>query len=171
MLCVQDDYNLKSLPGASLSKQAGTWHIEWYNHPNSDPHAPGSKCLECSLHRISMNNWCKTCPILIATNEFFSHTTGHNYKLKKFSASWRSSNVVYIITCRRCCLQCVGETSQPLHARVNGHQFIITQQRTDVSPVAEHFNSGVHSELDMTVMVIELSSNRVPCLQKIKKGG
>ena len=29
-------------------------------------------------------------------------------------------------------------------------------RRTDVSPVAEHFNGRVHLELDMTVMVIEL---------------
>ena len=58
--------------------------------------------------------------------------------------------------CRRCGLQYVGETSQPLHMRVNGHRYDITHQRTEESPVAEHFNSGAHEESDMTVMVIEL---------------
>ena len=44
--------------------------------------------------------------------------------------------------------------SQPLHARINGHRSDITHQRTDVSPVAEHFNSGAHAVTYMTVMVI-----------------
>ena len=63
---------------------------------------------------------CKTCQILRATDEFFSHTTGQVFKLK-FRASCKSSNVIYLITCRRCSLQYVGETGQALHMRVNGH--------------------------------------------------
>ena len=58
---------------------------------------------------------------------------------------------------RRCVLQYVGETSQPFCARVNGHRFDIAHRRTDMFPVAEHFDSGAHSELDMIVMVTELS--------------
>ena len=112
---------------------------------------------------------CKTCPILRVTDEFSSHTTGQFFKVK-FRTSCKSSNIVYLITCRRCGLQYVGETSQPLHARINGHRFDITHRRTDVSPVADHFNSGAHSESDMTVMVIELSSSRDPCLRKVKEG-
>ena len=64
----------------------------------------------------------------------------------------------------------MGETSQPLHARINGHWLDIMHRRTDVSPVAEHFNSGAHSVVDMTVMVIELSPSHDPCLRKVKEG-
>ena len=60
---------------------------------------------------------CKTCPILRVTDEFSSHTTGQSFKVK-FHASCKSSNVVYLITCRRCGLQYVGETSQLLHTRI-----------------------------------------------------
>ena len=112
---------------------------------------------------------CKTCPILKVTDEFSSHTTGQLFKVK-FRASCKSSNIVYLITCRRCGLQYVGETSQPLHARIRGHRSDIMHRRTDVSPVAEHFNSGAHSVADMTVMVIELSPSRDPCLRKVKEG-
>ena len=63
---------------------------------------------------------CKTCPVLMATDEFSSYTTGKVFKVK-FSASCKSSNVIYLITCRRCGLQYVGEMGQPLHMRVNGH--------------------------------------------------
>ena len=112
---------------------------------------------------------CKNCPILKVTDEFSNHTTAQVYKVK-FRASSKSSNIVYLITCSRCDLQYVGETGQPFHARVNGHRSDILQRRTDVSPVAEHYNSEAHSTLDMTVMGIELSTSRDSCLQKEKEG-
>ena len=37
---------------------------------------------------------CKTCPILMVTYEFFSHTTGKVFKVK-FRASCKSSNIIY----------------------------------------------------------------------------
>ena len=78
--------------------------------------------------------------------------------------------MVYLITCRRCGLQYVGETSQPLYARINGHQSDIMHQRTELSPVVEHFNSGVHSVSYLTVMVIEVSASRDTGLRKVKEG-
>ena len=106
---------------------------------------------------------CKTCPVLRVTDEFSSQKTGQSYKVK-FCASCKFFNIVYLSTCRRCGLQYMGETSQPPHARINGHWSDIAHRRTDVSPVAEHFNSSGHSVSNMTVMVIELSSSRDPCL-------
>ena len=69
-----------------------------------------------------------------------------------------------------CGLQYVGEMTQLLPARVNGHQFNIAHQSTDLSPVAEHVNSGAHLELDMIFMVIELSFTSDPRLQSIREG-
>ena len=97
---------------------------------------------------------CKTCPILMATDEFTSHKTGQVFKMK-FAASCKSSNVVYLITCRRCGQQYVGETGQPLHRRINGHRSCITQRKTEESPVAEHFNGVGHTLADMTAVAID----------------
>ena len=54
--------------------------------------------------------------------------------------------------------------------KINGYRSDIPHRRTDVSPVAKYFNSGAHSELNMMVMVIELSLSCDPCLQKVKEG-
>ena len=62
----------------------------------------------------------------------------------------KSSNVVNVMMGRRCVLQYVGET--------------------DVFPVAEHFGSGAHLELDVMVMVIELAFVCDPHLQRIREG-
>ena len=99
-------------------------------------------------------------------DEFSSHITEKFYKMK-CPASFKSSNIVYLITCRRCGLQYTGK---PLHARTNDHLSDIMHQRTDVSPVVEHFNSGAHSVSDMTVMAIKLSTNLDPYPRKVKEG-
>ena len=129
--------------------------------------------LTPTVHQLSGNRpcgaaRCKTCPILLTTDEFSSHTTGENFKVK-IRASCKSSNVIYLIMCRRCGQQYVGETGQPLHRRINSHRFDITHKRTDESPVAGHFNSNAHSPADMAVMVIDQIRNRDPCLRKIRE--
>ena len=53
--------------------------------------------------------------------------SGKLFKVKT-QTSYKSSNVIYLITCRRCGQQYVGETGQPFHLsmlRVNGHRFDI----------------------------------------------
>ena len=112
---------------------------------------------------------CKTCPILLATDVFSSHSTGEQFQVK-VTASCKSSSVIYLITCKRCGQQYVGETGQPLHCRINiNHRFDIAHRRTDESPVAEHFNNGAHSLADMTVMVIDAVYSHDSCLRKIRE--
>ena len=110
----------------------------------------------------------KTCPILVASDEFSSHATGKSYKVKT-RASCKSSNVIYLITCRRCGQQYAGETSQPFHLRVNGHKYDIAHRRTDKSPVSKYFNSGTHTLVDMSVMVIKCACSQDPCLRRIRE--
>ena len=104
----------------------------------------------------------------MTSDEFSSHTTGKSFKVK-IRASCKSSNVIYLITCRRCGQQYVGETGQPFHLRVNGHQYDITHKRTDKSPVSSHFNRGQHTLADMLVMVIERARSQDPCLRCIRE--
>ena len=89
--------------------------------------------------------------------------------MHKVSLSLVSTNIIYFIMCRKCGLQYVGETCQPLHLRVNGHRYDITHRRTDESPVAEHFRTGTHTESDMAVMAIDLVLSCDACLRKIRE--
>ena len=91
---------------------------------------------------------CKTCSILATTDTFSSSVTGEHFKLK-LCTSCKTSNVIYLIHCRRFGLQYVGETRQALHYRTNSHRFNITHSRIDESPMAAHFNSEGHTMADL----------------------
>ena len=54
---------------------------------------PGNFC--CGWAR------CKTCPILLTTDVFTSHTTGEQFNVEG-RASCKSYNIIYLIQCRRC---------------------------------------------------------------------
>ena len=84
-------------------------------------------------------------------------------------ASCKCSNIIYLMTCRRCGQQYVGKTGQLLHYRVNGNHFNIVHRRTGESPVAEHFTSDGHSQANMVVAVIDQLYSHDPCLHKIRE--
>ena len=111
---------------------------------------------------------CKTCPILLATDKFSSHATGQHFKIK-VNASYKSSNLIYLIMCWRCGQQYVGETEPELHSRINSHWYDIVHKRTKESPVTEPFNGIAHSQGDVRVMVIDQLWNHEPCLRKIRE--
>ena len=85
---------------------------------------------------------------------FANKTTGEQFTIR-IHASCKTMNFIYLIECRRCGLQYVGESGQPLHRRMNGHRFDITHGRIEESPVAAHFRSADHSEADLSVRVID----------------
>ena len=90
------------------------------------------------MGRLCPASRCKTCPILMVTDEFSSHMSGKVFKVKG-RASRKSSNVICLIMFRRCGLQYLGETGQPLRMRVNGHRYDSTHSRTEEYPMMEHY--------------------------------
>ena len=102
---------------------------------------------------------------MLSTSKFSSQMTGKKFEMR-LKASWKSPEVVYLIICRRCGQQYVGETGQPLHRRISSHRYNIAHQRTDESPVAKHFNHDAHSQADMVMMVIDQVWSSDPFLLK-----
>ena len=110
---------------------------------------------------------CNTCPILVTTDQISSKTTGKQYQIR-CKATCKSSNLIYLISCKRCGLQYVGETEQTLNERMNGHRFDIVNKKIHEKPVAAHFNSLQHTLEDLQVMVIEQLWKRDTPLRKIR---
>ena len=72
----------------------------------------------------------------------------------RVDATYKTSNMVYLIECTKCSKQYVGKTENPLHLRTNGHQSDYYRKLPD-KPVAVHFNTMGHTFENLTVIVIK----------------
>lgn len=96
---------------------------------------------------------CKTCPILFSSEIITSHSNGSSHQIRTPSTC-KSSNVIYVIQCRKCGLQYVGETGQSLNQRMNSHRSDIKKVAED-KPISQHYNLPNHSANDLSVTVVE----------------
>ena len=62
---------------------------------------------------------CKSCPIRQITDTFTSSTTDERFTIKRHMyKSLIKHQVIYFLECRKCSLQYVGKTGQPLHLQM-----------------------------------------------------
>ena len=68
---------------------------------------------------------CKTCDILVTHKTYTSNVTNKIFAVKNHSGenlSCKSQNLIYLLSCKNCNLQYVGETILPLNKRMNIHR-------------------------------------------------
>ena len=73
--------------------------------------------------------------------------------IAEFPMDCTSKNVVYLITCKKCGIQYVGETSQKLRSRLNNHRNSL--KKLNNLYLYHHFSSDGHSVDDISFMPIE----------------
>ena len=111
--------------------------------------APQSGVTKCGGIR------CKTCDFINVGSSFKSNVTGRDYNVASPCAclDCGTSNVIYLITCKKCGVQYVGKTSQTLRSRFNNHRTRL-KQMCDLF-LYNHFNSDGHCHTDILLMPIE----------------
>ena len=105
------------------------------NKPNES-----SQSTKCNRRR------CKHCSSIIKSTQFTSKNTDQTFDLH-FSGNCTSKDVIFMITCKRCKMQYIGQTHQLVSNRMKSHKFDI-RNMSDPSfstNVAIHFNSDEHS--------------------------
>ena len=68
---------------------------------------------------------CLTCPKLVQSKSFQSNITHQTFEIINHpleNLDCHSQNLIYLLTCRNCSIQYVGETTIPLHKRINIHR-------------------------------------------------
>lgn len=95
---------------------------------------------------------CTTCQHSNEAEQFTSNKTGREFRLKQ-CINCHSSNIIYLLTCRKCGMQYVGETGRKLKERVGDHLRDIRNRAK--TPVAIHFNSPGHDIADFNVVGVE----------------
>ena len=97
---------------------------------------------------------CKTCPDLVVSNTFQSSVTGRAHSVINHSGeriTCKSQNLVYLLTCKNCLYQYVGETCIPLHERINIHR----TAKSGCEIFIDHFSSCCIAQ-SFNINVIEI---------------
>ena len=90
---------------------------------------------------------CTHCSTINESNLFTSTTTLTVHKINN-DLSCTSTDVIYLITCKKCKTQYVGQTHQKCANRMNSHKYNISHFPDTLTNVSEHFNSLGHSVQD-----------------------
>jgi hypothetical protein len=107
---------------------------------------PKGKSQACNSIR------CKTCELINESNNIESTCFNKKFFLND-TLDCLSSNIIYVITCSKCKIQYVGESSNPLRMRMSGHRSCV--QLNKDTPVGIHFNSPNHNISHLSVTPIE----------------
>ncbi|XP_078583735.1 uncharacterized protein LOC144866254 [Branchiostoma floridae x Branchiostoma japonicum] len=95
---------------------------------------------------------CLTCTYVKKSKAFHSHQTSIRYTIRAH-ITCRTRNIIYMIQCKKCGIQYVGETGQTLANRMNGHRSSIKTDKD--TPISAHFNQPSHTVADMEVIGLE----------------
>lgn len=114
------------------------------NNNNKNSQSMGS--FKCTSTR------CQTCQHVPLTKRFVSNYTRRSYIIKD-TLDCKSHNIIYLINCKKCKKQYVGETGRQLSERLANHKSNIKLKRN--TPVASHFNENGHTIQDLSITPIE----------------
>ena len=97
---------------------------------------------------------CKTCPDLILKESFTSSVTGRTYQTinnvnKRITC--KLQNYVYLLTCKCCFVQYVGESVTPLHLRINIHR----KGKSGCEILINHFHNTCPNS-SFTIQILEV---------------
>ena len=99
---------------------------------------------------------CQTCPHVRETNVVENPHTGKKLRITTH-ADCTSYNVIYLIQCRKCGKQYVGQTSNTVHTRFQQHiRDIKTSNSQKTLPL--HYTSPNHTGADAMLTVVDSAS-------------
>ncbi len=103
---------------------------------------------------------CQTCQHWIKTTTITSTVTGESFPVDK-SMSCKTENCIYLIQCKICQLQYVGESSRAISKRYTEHKSRINHyNEDDVTDLYTHFNQSPHTFNDVMIIGLQILASR-----------
>ena len=102
------------------------------------------------------NTKCRACNFVAETKSFRSSVNARTFELHS-GFTCKSSNICYLVTCRACQKQYIGETGRTLADRITDHISAIRLKKP--TPIGLHFNLSGHSIKHFSILAIEQFEN------------
>ena len=110
---------------------------------------------------------CVICPFVKEGKTVAS--TSNNCKVDiNSSVTCASSNIIYLLGCKRCPQQYIGETERSLKERFSEHRGYVTNNVISKA-TGKHFNEKSHRVSDMTITILEKIFNPNPQFRKTRE--
>ena len=138
----------------SRSQQAPRAEVRSRTKVNGGHHSTSLAGTTISAPSRKCRSDCKTCPDLIIENQFNSSVTGRTYQVinpSNESINCKIQNYVYLLSCKLCYVQYVGESVVPLHLRMNIHR----KGKSGCEILIDHFKNCCPNA-SFTIRVIEV---------------
>jgi hypothetical protein len=148
----QDLYNYNVIFGNRRNKNLRDLlvHAKLPNMSSHPPPIPYS--VPTPLHHCKTKN-CRYCKVLDRSGRITSTTTKRSYH-SMINVSCKSNNLIYCITCNTCKAQYVGQTSNRLMDRFQGHFHSVTS-KSNKNVIGRHYNSHDHNgQPDFTIHIV-----------------
>ena len=127
-----------------------------FSYLNANQTFNNSNCSLCNYKITKCNSRnCKTCTIFNENHTFISTVTGRKYHVNVGEdVSCASTNLIYLLQCKHCKLQYVGQTCQTLRERMGGHRSgVCNDQESKI--FYEHFTKTECQGYGFTVQIIQ----------------
>ena len=105
------------------------------------------------------NNPCIICPYMAKTSQYSSSTTNKTYKIHGHY-DCKTKNAIYLLTCKACNIQYVGQTGNTVNERIRGHLADI-RANNQLKPVSRHFTALNHASNNLRVTVITQTTSDI----------
>ena len=105
-------------------------------------------------HPCQRSTKCRYCPILNKTGTIKSHSNNKTFK-SMTKVNCHSSNLIYVITCKTCGTQYVGQTKNHLQTQFQGHFNDIDYDRD--TTVARHLNRCTNQDTNPILKRFEIT--------------
>ena len=126
-------------------------------------HPPGT-------FRCNSRHGCLTCPNIDDGRTTTFSTTGETREIKQH-ITCKSNNLTYMIECKKCKKQYIGDTKRSLRERFTEHRQATnnSDHASASAAVPTHFNFPSHSVKDMLLIPLELQVTNNPSRRKARE--
>ena len=96
--------------------------------------------------RVLFGGKCTYCPLIKKASEVQCKITHKITKITKVPKhiTCELSDIIYLITCKKCDKYYVGETGRPFRKRIYEHKLSVSKPKeTRITPVSKHFTEKV----------------------------
>ena len=114
---------------------------------------------------------CLTCPFLQEGQAKYTFSATKEERCINDNLNCKSKNLIYLIECKKCTKQYIGETKRQLHERFGEHRRSIQNhhQLTKPTPVSAHFNQPGHSINHLLLTPLELIHSKRDSVRKARE--